>query len=205
MKRRALLFLDAAIGSLLLIALSSATATACILNDQSSLSANGSAAVKNYDSPTGRSLNNWAPFNFQLVYGIGSQIRFNENFADLRKSLSRTVLGHPFLWKWGDGSTSRGFSPTHAFARGGDYVVNVYAYDPRRGGATGWFRFDEAKVKIVPPGEVWKDNLGQTALSVFGSVTSWGIRVVLAAGAALIVYGFADDFRRRRRKRARTA
>lgn len=203
MKRQALLFLGAALGGLLAITLSLATASACILNDQSSLSANGTAAVKNYDSPTGHKLNDWAPFNFQLVYGIGLGIQFAENFKDLRKSLSREVLGHPFLWKWGDGSTSRGFSPTHEFARGGDYVVDVYAYDPQRGGAKGWFRFDEAKVKIVPPGQVWKDNLGQTALTVFGSVTSWGIRVVLAVGAALIVYGFADDFRRRRRKRAR--
>lgn len=205
MKRRALLFLGAAIGSLLLIAFSSTIASACILNDQSSLSANGTAAVKNYDSPTGHNLNDWAPFNFQLVYGMGSRIRFKENFTDLRKSLSQAVLSHPFLWKWGDGSSSHGFTPTHSFAQGGDYVVDVYAYDPQRGGAAGWFRFDEAKVKIVPPGEVWKDNLGQTALSVFGSLTTWGIRVVLAIGAALIVYGFADDFRRRRRRRARAA
>jgi hypothetical protein len=179
-------------------------ALACVLNNQSSLVANGFAAIKNIDAPTSNGLASWAPFTFQRVYGQSSAIRFTENFNDLRKSLNRQSLSRPFLWKWGDGTRSIGASASHAYRHSGYYVINVYAFDPTRASKGGWFAFDRAKVRIVPSGEVWKDNLGQMALDGFSLVFTWGVRVLLTIGCIAVAYGFWED-RQHGRKQQRSA
>jgi hypothetical protein len=172
-------------------------AFACMLDNQSSLSANGFVALKNFDLPT-KNLANWAPFIFDRVYGQGQSIHFTENFNDLKKSLSTSVLQRPFLWKWGDGAQSIGHAASHIYAHTGWYIITVYAYDPSRSRANAWFPFDRAKIHIVPAGEVWRDNLGNDALLALDIVMTWGIRLALAVGAALLAYAFWHDWRKRK-------
>lgn len=186
------------LSALLALALSPAPASACVLNNQSSLSANGYAASKNLDQlPTAAS---FVPFVFLRVYGFGQSIHFSENFSDLRKSLSAHELSHPFLWRWGDGTATVGRSPGHVYTRTGSYVLSVYAFGTAAGGDA-WTAFDKARITVVPPGEVWRDNLGQDALNVVGAVFKWTIWSVLAGVAALLAWGFFTDWRGGRKRR----
>lgn len=178
-----------------------ASALACVLNNQSSLSANGFAAIKNIDAPTSNGLASWAPFTFQRVYGQSSAIHFTENFTDLRKSLSQQTLRRPFLWKWGDGTQSTGSSASHIYRHPGGYVINVYAFDPTRAGKGGWFPFDRAKLTVVPESAVLKDNLGQMILDGLSLVFTWVVRVGLALGCLAVAYGFWEDWTHRRKQR----
>lgn len=183
---------------LVVTGLSPAVASACILNSQSSLSANGYAANKNFD---GSSVGGTAiPFVFSRVYGRGQAIHFDENLTDLKKSLSATALAHPFLWRWGDGTYSIARSPSHLYRHVGTYMISVYAYQAPAGGDA-WSPFDRAQMRIVPPGELLRDNLGEDFLDLFSLVVTWGIRLVLGGAAALLARSFWIDWRIKRRRR----
>jgi hypothetical protein len=168
---------------------------ACVLNNQSSLSANGYAAVK--DLGTGTIM-----FDFERVYGRDGTIQFSENLADLRQSLSSAEVAHPFLWRWGDGTYSIARAPSHIYRRLGTFQIAIYAFGTAEG--EGWSPFDRARVTIVPAGEVWRDNLGYTVLDVVGFTLHWAVRLGLAALALIVAYGFWDD-RQRSRRRQRTS
>jgi hypothetical protein len=121
------------------------------LNNQSSLSADGYAAVKDLGAGA-------IVFNFERVYGRGGGIQFSENMSDLRKSLTSAELAHSFLWRWGDGTYTIGRAPSHVYRRLGTFQIAIHAFRTAEG--EGWFPFDRARVKIVPAGEAWWDNLG---------------------------------------------
>jgi hypothetical protein len=170
---------------------------ACVLNNQSSLSANGYAAVKDLGAGT-------IMFDFERVYGRDGKIQFSENFSDLRKSLTSAELAHPFLWRWGDGTYTIAQAPSHIYRRLGTFQIAIYAFGTAEG--EGWSPFDRARVKIVPAGEVWRDNLGYTVLDVFGFTLHWAVRLGLAALALIVAYGFWEDHKRSRsRKRVQPA
>lgn len=158
-----------------------AVSFACVLNNQASLSADGHAAVR--DLGAGTTL-----FRFERVYGRGGSIRFAENMADLRQSLSTAELTHPFLWRWGDGTYSIARAPAHVYRRSGTFQVAVYAFGARE--AEAWAPFDRVRIQIVPPGEVWRDNLLYTVLDAFGFTLHWAVRLGFVALALAIAYGF---------------
>lgn len=176
-------------------------ALACVLNNQSSLSANGNLALKNFGSASGGGPPA-IPFYFARVYGQGQAVRVAESYADLRKTLSASQLAHPFLWRWGDGTDSTGSSVAHMYRKTGTYDSSVYAFGLQQGGS-GWAPFDQAKIQIVPAGEVWRDNLWQDALDVLAIVVIWGGRLFLATLASLLIWGFWADWRHPRRARSR--
>lgn len=177
-----------------------ATAQACVLDNTSSLSANGIAALKNVDAPSGN-LASWAPFVFERAYGQGGAIHFAEKMSDLQRSLSLTALHHAFLWKWGDGRQTIGQAGSHAYTGLGTYVVSVYGYDRARG----WFPFDRATLRIVPDGEVWRDNLGWEFLDILSFVLIWGFRIVVTVVSVALAYGFWADWRHRHGRRSKGA
>ena len=121
---------------LVAVACSPTSSFACVLNNQSSLTANGNAAIKDLGAGA-------IAFRFERVYGRDGSIRFSENMADLRKSLTAAELVHPFLWRWGDGTYSIAWSPTHIFHRLGTFQIAVYAYGTAQG--EGWSPFDRAQ------------------------------------------------------------
>jgi hypothetical protein len=137
------------------------------------------------------------PFIFQRVYGRTQTIRFAENLNDLKKSLGQAALSHPFLWRWGDGSYSVAFSPSHTYRHTGSYNINVYAFRSAEGGDA-LTPFDQARLTIVPSGEVWRDNLGYTALDVVGFIMHWVFWIGATVLLVIIAYGFWEDWRARR-------
>jgi hypothetical protein len=179
--------------------LTPAAVSACLLNNTSSLSANGYAAQKNLDA---RTPGEYAaiPFVFTRVYGRGTSIRFAENFNDLSKSLSPAALSHPFVWRWGDGTYTVARAPSHPYLRAGTYLISIYATGTSDSGDA-WSPFDRAQIRIVPPGEVWRDNLGEDALDAFDLVFSWTVWMVLGGIGFLLAWGFFLDFREKRRER----
>ncbi|HLJ67578.1 MAG TPA: PKD domain-containing protein [Chloroflexota bacterium] len=177
-------------------------AGACILNNKGSLSANGTLVENTYATQA-----NGQPapttFSFPVVYGRGDTIRFTENLADLQKSLSAVSISRPFLWVWGDGTYSRSRNPSHRYNRVGTYLIRVFALGPAQGDS--WTPFDRATIRVVPPGEVWRDNLGHTVLGVFDLAVSWTIWIILSAVALLLAWGFWEEWRHRRRRQRRSA
>jgi hypothetical protein len=169
------------------VACSPTLSLACVLDNQSSLSANGNAAIK--DPHAGA-----VSFSFERVYGRDGSIRFSENMSDLRKSLTPAELAHRFLWRWGDGTYSIAWSPTHVFRRLGTFQIAIYAYGTAEG--DGWSPFDRARVQIVPAGEVWRDNLGYTVLDAFGFTLHWAVRLGLGVFGLIVAYGLWQDWRR---------
>jgi hypothetical protein len=186
------LVLPALAGALALLSVSSAFA--CVLSNQSSLSANGYTAVTNIG--TSNTSPSFVPFIFQRVYGRSQTIRFAENLNELKKSLSSASLSHPFLWRWGDGTYSVALAPSHTYRKTGSYVINIYAFQSAEGGDA-WSPFDQARVTIVPPGEVWRDNLGYTALDVIGFIMHWVFWIGATVLLVIIAYGFWEDWRKR--------
>lgn len=190
--------LTATVLAIILFGLSTGTGDACVLDNLSSLAADGHAAVRNFASPSGN-LDRWAPFYFERVYGMGQAIGFAEKTSDLKKNLSSAELAHPFRWSWGDGTQTIGTNASHVYHRTGMYLINVYAFDALQRGSP-WFPFDRARVQIVPAGELWRDNLVYEVLDLIGFALTWGVRVLLAALALCIAYGFFWEDRRRKPK-----
>jgi hypothetical protein len=171
---------------------SAAAANACTLDNVASAAANGQRAVLSSDQP--QAGKPWAPFRFAQAYAVGSTVTFSEDHADLTKSLSPTMLGTPFRWVLGDGSSARGTSVTHAFTRAGTYVIQVYAYAASAGR---WVLFDTVQIQVVPGGRLWQANVGYYALQFVDFGMAWFARALTAALAVLLLYTVVALFRRK--------
>lgn len=121
------------------------TALACALDGVPSISANGVVARINTALPARGDLARWAPFVFPAPVRTGAAVRLAENRRAVLRSLPPQAFDRPWRWTFGDGAGASGFAPGHRFARAGDYVLSVWAYDaPNRR----WYRFDEALIRV---------------------------------------------------------
>jgi len=180
-------------------------AAACSLDGIASLSLDGILAARTTDTPTAATLANWAPFTFGLAYAPSMALRFDEDRSKVARTLPAAALVTPFRWNFGDAgdtagrvgkgkSTTRGFAVTHRYARPGWYKIAVQGYWPSRG----WVLFDNARVHILPPGQIGQANLGYQIVLGLAFLT----KCVAYGGFALF---FVIPIALRRRQRARQA
>ena len=180
--------------ALLALAVWPGAAGACAINNTTSLVANGVLASLTPASPTGARL--WAPFTLGKSFASGASVQFSELRADLSKTMAPMILAQPYRWAFGDGATALGHVVTHRYTRAGTYLLMVYGfYSPRRQ----WFPFDQALVRIVPPGQVVQANLGYYAGQAISFVSSGPGWACDAALVLLLVYLPARRWRPRRR------
>ncbi|HVC82911.1 MAG TPA: PKD domain-containing protein [Chloroflexota bacterium] len=118
---------------------------ACGIDGIPSLSGNGALAHRNTQRATYGTLGRWAPFVFVAPYRTGQTVTFRENVADLRKSLLPQAFGHPWQWRFGDGTTTNGDTVHHAYKRAGVYKMVVYAY---YSSYKQWYEFDSALLHV---------------------------------------------------------
>ena len=111
------------------------------------MSADGVLAHLTAAAPTAATLPTWASFTFPRVYKPGQLVRFSENQADVRRTLTPSALSHPWRWNFGDGSTAVGYNVQHGYRRAGTYKVTVRAYFT----ATNyhdWLEFDAVTIRV---------------------------------------------------------
>lgn len=121
---------------------------ACGIDGVPSMTMNGRLVAINYAQATKANFAHWASFSLGTARP-GATLRFSENARELHKSLTARAFATPFQWSFGDGSTARGLTVAHRFAKPGWYKVNVnYYYTPRKS----WIPFDSAQLQI--PGVV---------------------------------------------------
>jgi hypothetical protein len=140
------------------------------------------------------SLRLWAPFTIDKAFASGSVVRFAEAQADLARSLPATTRAAPYRWSFGDGATVVGHTAAHSYTRPGNYRLTVEGLDV---GARRWYQFDAALVRIVPPDQVWRANLGYTALHLLDTVVAVLMGLLTAALGALAVFLVVGERRRR--------
>lgn len=123
------------------------SAQACALDSWPSLSANGVLPILNPAVPvTSAQLKAYAPFVFQRAYAVGARIVFDENRADVAKSLVPAAMQRPWRWRFGDGKVGFGWTVAHVYTRPAAFTVGVDAYDP---GTRRWYQFDLARMQVV--------------------------------------------------------
>jgi hypothetical protein len=88
-------------------------AWACALDNRPSMSADGVLAHLTAAVPTAATLPTWASFTFPRVYKPGQPVRFSEDQAEVRRTLTPSALSHPWRWNFGDGSTAVGYNVQH--------------------------------------------------------------------------------------------
>ena len=121
---------------------------ACGIDGVPSMTMNGRLVAINYAQATKANFAHWASFSLGTARP-GVDLRFSENARELHKSLTARAFATPFQWTFGDGSTARGLTVAHRYAKPGWYKVNVnYYYTPRKS----WIPFDSAQLQI--PGVV---------------------------------------------------
>ena len=118
---------------------------ACGLDGIPSISGNGTLAHRNTERATASSLGRWAPFVFNTPYRVGQTVLFSENLAELRRTLLPQGFGHPWRWRFGDGTTTTGFSVRHVYRKSGQYKVSVFAY---YSSYKAWFEFDDVLLRV---------------------------------------------------------
>ena len=98
----------------LLVTLAPVSASACVIDNTASLSANGVRANPTTDVSIGAAL--WAPFTFTKVFAVDDSIHLTESHADLARSLPPSMLAAPYKWDFGDGTSALGHSVLHHYA-----------------------------------------------------------------------------------------
>jgi hypothetical protein len=121
-------------------------ASACGLDGVPSISGNGTLAHRSTSRPSPGNLGHWAMFSFPISFTAGKPVRFNENTAELHRSLLPQAFGKPWHWSFGDGASASGFKITHIYKHAGDYKLVVTAYYANYGA---WFQFDDAMIHVV--------------------------------------------------------
>ena len=180
----------------LLLAFAPVGASACVIDNTASLSANGARATLTTDMRVGAAL--WAPFTFTKSFAADDSIQLAESRADLARSLPPSMLAAPYKWSFGDGATALGHVVTHRYAHPGLYQISMYGYNA---GTHGWYSFDKALMRVVPPGQVLGANLGYYALRALDVVMS-SLLWLADAALALLVLAVVVSRRRARRPRA---
>ncbi|HXT35794.1 MAG TPA: PKD domain-containing protein [Chloroflexota bacterium] len=158
---------------------------ACGIDGIPSMTMNGRLVTINYAQATKANFAHWASFSLGTAKS-GTDLRFSENTRELHKSLTARAFATPFQWTFGDGSTARGLTVAHRYAKPGWYKVNVnYYYTPRKS----WIPFDSAQLQI--PGVAAPAREG----SLIGAPAWVGGTVILGLAALSL----AAVSRRRRR------
>jgi hypothetical protein len=129
------------------VAVGTPMALACSLDNVPSISANGHLARLNLQPPTTQAeLAIWAPFVFTQPYRTNARVIFSENRAEVARSLVPGAMLRPWLWDFGDGNHTTGWTVHHAYTRPGTWHITVDAYFP---GTKKWYLFDQAEVTIT--------------------------------------------------------
>jgi hypothetical protein len=103
---------------------------ACTLDGQPTAIADGHRAVLSQDPPTAVTARTWAPFSFLGTYHARTVIRLAEDGTQLRTTLPREALERAWLWQFGDGTHTVGWTVAHRYVRPGRYRISVAAYYP---------------------------------------------------------------------------
>src|SRR6266851_5677867 len=91
----------------IMLAVSTAVAQACSLDNIPSLSLNGRLPILNKAIPLNSAqLATYVPFVFPRPYPVHSIITFTENRRDVAKSLQASAMRRPWRWHFGDGATA---------------------------------------------------------------------------------------------------
>jgi hypothetical protein len=131
----------------LMLAVPTAVAQACSLDNIPSLSLNGRLPILNKAVPLNSAqLATYAPFVFPRPYPMRSIITFTENRRDVAKSLQASAMRRPWRWHFGDGAVAYGWTVKHSYKHACNIQVSVDAYDP---GTKAWYLFDRAQFRIV--------------------------------------------------------
>ena len=180
---------------LLALLVMTGTATACVIDNKASLFANGVQATLNPAAPPSNGAALWARFTLDKAFASAAPIHFGELRADLQRSLAPATLAAPYRWEFGDGSGALGHTVAHRYARAGLYRLTVYGYATA---THSWFPFDNALVRIVPPGQLLQANLGYYALRALDVVMSGFMWVIDALLVGLVLYIVVSQRRRRK-------
>lgn len=125
---------------------SAVPARACSLDYRPSAYANGQLDSLNPQIPTtSAQLSTYAVFVFARSYPVRRAITLSENRREVARSLTAAALRRPWRWEFGDGHTAYGWTVHHAYARAGQWRINVDAYDP---GSRKWYNFDQVTITI---------------------------------------------------------
>lgn len=181
--------------ALVVLALMPGVASACQIDNKASLFVGGVQAILNTAAPTNTAL--WAPFTIEKAFASGAAVSMHELRSDLAKTLSPGTLAAPYRWAFGDGGAALGHVVSHRYDHPGQYRLVVSGYNAA---TRSWFAFDQAVLRIVPPGQVLQANLGYYALRALDVAVSslmWGIDALLILLVLYVVVG------RRRGRRSR--
>lgn len=178
-----------------LLALSSGTAAACVIDNKASLFANGVQATLNPAAPNPSASSPWARFTIDKAFASAAPVHLSELRSDLVRSLSPAMLAAPYRWEFGDGASVLGHAVAHRYARAGLYRLLVYGYSKA---TRSWSLFDTALVRIVAPDEVLWANLGYYALRALDIVMSGLMWLIDAVLVALVLYVVVHQRRRRK-------
>ncbi len=179
---------------LLALLLTTGTATACVIDNKASLFANGVQATLNPAAPPSNGASLWARFTLDKAFASATPVRFSESRADLQRSLAPDTLAAPYRWEFGDGAAALGHTVAHRYTRAGLYRLTVYGYAKA---THSWFPFDNALLRIVPPGQVLQANLGYYALRALDVAMSGFMWVIDALLVGLVLYIVVSQRRRK--------
>lgn len=119
---------------------------ACTLDQKPSVSADGQLARLNPQAPvTQAQLATWSYFIFARSYAAGHRVTLTENRQDVARSLMPSALRQPWGWLFGDGTYAQGWTVRHAYAHGGHFRIQVYAYNPE---SHHWDLFDQVGIVV---------------------------------------------------------
>ena len=146
-----------------LLWLQPAVAHACSLDGIASITANGNTANLTGGAPTAATIAYWAQFTLPAA-APEDALQLAEDLGKLRRTLPAAAFAKPFRWAFGDGTEILGLTGQHRYQQLGWHKITVSYY-----WASGnrWVVFDNAQIHIVPPGDVWRANLGYTIGKIF--------------------------------------
>ncbi|MDB5074394.1 MAG: hypothetical protein JWO42_573 [Chloroflexi bacterium] len=120
-------------------------ARACAIDNVASVRADGRIAIRNLATPSGQAVSRWAPFVFRTAFAHSSTITFSEDLRELARTLPPEIVRGRWLWRFGDGATTRGQVVTHRYKHVGYYLLTVSMPLPR---GQGTFVFDAVDVRV---------------------------------------------------------
>lgn len=123
-----------------------AVTRACTIDGQPTALADGRRALPTRDTVTAATVRTWAPFSFPGSYHAHAVIRLTEDRVQLRAALPPEALQRAWLWEFGDGTHTVGWSVAHRYGHPGRYRITVAAYYPTWHSA---IAFDAVRIVIA--------------------------------------------------------
>ncbi len=118
--------------------------SACMLDQQPSMSVNGRLACVTTQAPrTQAEPAVWTYFLFPGRYAVNQPIELRENKAEVAHTLSTEAMRQPVIWSFGDGQGSSGWTVHHTYAHAERWHIQIAVWDPYSGR---WDLFDQATV-----------------------------------------------------------